>query len=424
MKTVLLDLISYIQFAHPTQLIAELDTWFESIDDSDRVLAFLLYEFLPEHDGTIACLTYLRKKNVTVILDDQYRAFNHQWDGLDIVYIHYWPLYVKTLINSEKLPWNPKSKKALMLTGKMHYLNRVGALASAYKSKAIKKIIFSFMYTLPEFNEQCRDIVKLWGVDHKELLGYCLDNRSSIDLEHMGEIPSTRDGSKDFEFYVEIVNTSVYEQTKVSIVSETFSKSTFAVTEKVWKAVMCGHPYILMATPGTTMYLTSIGIKNINHLLPRNINGDISSRADIDAALENAVWFLENSKHDDEVLDIIDHNYKQYLHLAEDATTTVNKIAEKVNVPDLLANLMNRKTIGTVKLRKHLVTKFVEVETKIKKQMWAQFYKSIMGDEWPQDPPEIDNLPMLVQEELKQMKVDINCYRPNIHPMSETFLLS
>jgi hypothetical protein len=422
MKTALLDLISYVQFAHPSRLLAELDAWFDSLDESDNVLAFLLYEFLPHKEEVTVCLHYLRDKKVTVLLDDQYRQLEYLWVGLDIVYLHYWPLYTKTLSNIHRLPWNNSSKKALMLTGKMHFLNRVGALASAYKSNAIGNIIFSFMYHGKDFSPRCKEIISHWGINPDELFAYCHANKQSIDLEHIATIPTTRDGSKDFEFYVDLVDPQAYAQTKISIVSETFSKSIGTVTEKIWKTIMCRHPYVLMALPGTTQYLSSIGIQNINHLVPNHIENDVQSAADIDAIIGNAMWFIESNAYDAEVEQIIENNYQLYYKLAAIAFADVQSLSIRLNIPSLLHDLMNRKTEETIRLRKRLALHDMELTIIEKRKQWEDFYYSVKGESWPTIPPDILNLPEFVSVELRQMNVNLQYYVPVIHPMSATFL--
>jgi len=53
-----------------------------------------------------------------------------------------------------------------------------------------------------------------------------------------------------------------YRDTFFSIVCETeFSLPVLFLTEKIWKPLLCGHPFILVGTPGSMAYLNSLGFK-------------------------------------------------------------------------------------------------------------------------------------------------------------------
>jgi hypothetical protein len=421
----MLELHSFMCFAHPKLLSAELEAWFDSNSESNHVLAFLIYEFFPGTPNVIETLTCIRElaknknKKLTVIADNQYKQFEHLWAGIDIVYISYWAMFVKVLSNPPDTEWNRNADKALFLTGKMHYINRIGALASAVKSGIISKLNYSFMYANEKFDSESKNIITQWDLDDTELMQYLLQHRGITDLETTA-IPTTRVGFKDFEFFCDLVDPSMYAATRVSLVSESATRTMPTITEKVWKAIAFSHPFVLMAVPGTHEYLESIGVSTYSKFFPSTVEiGDKITKEQVDNALDNISWILQNQENDDEISEVIKQNKKQFELLAASAIKIVNDTATKFNVPTLMNALLNRGTADVYKLREGLVARALLKETELKDAEWKTFYNTLKGSDWP-EYAHWSNLPLMVLDEIGVDR--LSYFVPSLPPQSEVFL--
>lgn len=61
------------------------------------------------------------------------------------------------------------------------------------------------------------------------------------------------------------ITTEDYEKTFVSLVTETMAeKNTLFFSEKIWKPIMVGHPFLLLGNLGSLRYLKSLGYKTFD----------------------------------------------------------------------------------------------------------------------------------------------------------------
>ena len=78
-----------------------------------------------------------------------------------------------------------------------------------------------------------------------------------------------RDLPLDFDSYYRANNSAVkpgeawpYSKTCFSIVTEThFSNDVLFVSEKIWKPMRYGHPFLVVGTPGTLSYIRQLGFQ-------------------------------------------------------------------------------------------------------------------------------------------------------------------
>ena len=78
--------------------------------------------------------------------------------------------------------------------------------------------------------------------------------------------PITIDDSYDLKFNKACsISKGDYEKTFLSVVSETLvDEDTLFITEKTWKPIMVGHPFMILGNQGTLKYLKSIGYKTFS----------------------------------------------------------------------------------------------------------------------------------------------------------------
>lgn len=99
------------------------------------------------------------------------------------------------------------------------------------------------------------------------------------DIENMGPLTLDKDDMTVNYAHAEMTPKlkQLYEDTYFSVVSETIYFSNHRdwedscfLSEKVFKAIMFKHPFILVATPNTLKYLRSIGYKTFSPLIDEN----------------------------------------------------------------------------------------------------------------------------------------------------------
>lgn len=101
-----------------------------------------------------------------------------------------------------------------------------------------------------------RGLISLGKVNHEQGYNEFLVKNSPIII----------DESYDLKFNMACsITKSDYEKTFISVVSETLvDEGTLFITEKTWKPIMVGHPFIILGNQGTIKYLKSIGYKTFS----------------------------------------------------------------------------------------------------------------------------------------------------------------
>lgn len=114
-----------------------------------------------------------------------------------------------------------------------------------------------------------------------------------------------------------------YEKTFISMVTETLvDEGTLFISEKIWKPIMVGHPFIVFGNVGTLKFLKSMGYKTFN----KWINEDYDNEPDsgercnmITNELVNLSLKTENQLIEmrNEMREVCEHNQKWYKQLYE-----------------------------------------------------------------------------------------------------------
>lgn len=193
----------------------------------------------------------------------------HNWDSLN------------DPRNYSMVPFEPVDNNCLYVN-----LNR-----SRYKHRALMLIFLikeNLLYRgLNSFNYENEEVIKLFP-DYIEKIPnldtYCraLELIGSNVLDH----PHTNLNMSM------VVNTDFYRKTFCSIIPESHCESeTIHFSEKTWKPIMNGHPFMLLTSPGQLNYLKKLGFKTYSD------------------------WFDESYDNCDDLLDrvkIITSNLKRY----------------------------------------------------------------------------------------------------------------
>jgi len=117
------------------------------------------------------------------------------------------------------------------------------------------------------------------------------------------------------EEYLYTINPNWYYKSKVNIITETnFNQSEIHITEKTWKAIYLGVPFVISASKGHLKTLRDMGFKTFNSVINEDYD-DISGGSNkikriIDSAIE-----LSNIYDSKEVLEICKFNQELYSNL-------------------------------------------------------------------------------------------------------------
>ena len=141
-------------------------------------------------------------------------------------------------------------------------------------------------------------------------LGIDVDNFKAIQLED--DVMYGSELSKREE-YLFTVNPNWYYKSKVNIITETnFSQSEIHITEKTWKAIYLGVPFVVSASKSHLKTLRGMGFKTFNSVINEDydeMDGDHKIKHIINSAVE-----LSNVYNTQEVLDICKFNQDLYFN--------------------------------------------------------------------------------------------------------------
>jgi hypothetical protein len=89
-----------------------------------------------------------------------------------------------------------------------------------------------------------------------------------------------------------------YNQTDFEVVLETlFDDSRIQLTEKILRPIACGHPFLLLGTPGSLDYLKRYGFKTFSNIINEDYdkitNPQMRMQAIVDVMLDIANWSVE-----------------------------------------------------------------------------------------------------------------------------------
>jgi hypothetical protein len=131
--------------------------------------------------------------------------------------------------------------------------------------------------------------------------------------------PITIDESYDLKFNMACnITKGDYEKTFLSVVSETLvDEDTLFITEKTWKPIMVGHPFMILGNQGTLKYLKSIGYKTFSSWINEEYD-DISDSAIRSVKIVEELEKLSKKSVEElveirkEMMEICKHNHENF----------------------------------------------------------------------------------------------------------------
>jgi hypothetical protein len=147
-------------------------------------------------------------------------------------------------------------------------------------------------------------------------LGKVIDGDNEFLIDNS---PITIDDTYDLKFNKACSITKVdYEKTFMSVVSETLvDVDTLFITEKTWKPIMVGHPFMILGNQGTLKYLKSIGYKTFSRWINEEYD-DISDSPTRSIKIVEELEKLSKKSVEElveirkEMMEICKHNYENF----------------------------------------------------------------------------------------------------------------
>jgi hypothetical protein len=173
---------------------------------------------------------------------------------------------------------------------------------------------------------------------------------SAVDLGH-DILPAkvSSNASADYD-------TDDFCQTKISVILETvFDNTKIHLTEKICRALACGHPFLLAAGPGSLQYLKNYGFKTFEPWLDESYNRELDSVR----RLEKIVWSMkqfasQSAEHKHQVYtklrEIADYNQQRFFstdfaqQLATELQNNLNLAIDRASYTRGQKFLAQRKT--------------------------------------------------------------------------------
>lgn len=404
--TTIINLMPYHETVDTNCINPVLEILKKDIARADRdLVCLMLSEYEPNrfYPVMLAAVNFAAEldKKITFVLDWQYKKIQSLWvPHADIRYINFFLLFAWHRYPANNSNWNHMSNKAMLLTGGLGRINRIGLLAQAYKTDFIKNLYFSIPYLDELISDDVKNIVKLWDVDLNRFVQYCTENRITGSTFDSTRLRVCHDMPKDNELIGR-----TFSNTRFSIVSETAVDSHREpfVTEKTWQAILNFHPFILVGHQYSLATLQSQGIKLIDHLLPFTDTDGKMGINKVNAAIKNAQWLQNNREHDKEIEKIVLHNFNTVTDLHQGSLDVIDDLSLQLSIPtgQLFTEIIN----NFVRSDKKIVEITTVLAEDTKKVNWCNFYKNIKDPNWPpcESPSDIAKLPIWIQEEIKNV---------------------
>jgi hypothetical protein len=256
------------------------------------------------------------------LLHDTAKSQTTDWKN--IYYINTWAyITYKHSINRHRNKWYTESKKALFLIGKPIKHQRIGLMNEFYRNNLLDYLDYTLH--LP-YTRENTNAIRALGIDSLQdenyLRKFLTDiQRPSNDLVLENQITST-----GFEYTGFPTNLRYYKNTCLSIVSEnSFSffsadmRPTPYLTEKLFRAVVNYHPFIVLGDTGTSDYIKSLGYKTFDHFfIPSNNMTFINTESTLQWAVKSVKHFIDNvDKNKDAIRELVDHNFNHFINQTE-----------------------------------------------------------------------------------------------------------
>lgn len=256
-------------------------------------------------------------------------------------YLNTWAyITYKHSLNSHRNKWYPDIKKALFLIGKPLKLQRIGLIHHFYVNKLLDYLDYSLYFPCNQSNinaikELGTDYLQDWQYINKFLIDV---QRPSLDIDI-----SKCYGTNVFEYTGFPTNLKYYKNTCLSIVSEnsfimeSVTNNMPYLTEKLYRAMINHHPFIIIGDYGINEHLRSIGYKTFDKFfLPYTDRISTYAELILEWTAKSVKHFMDNLDNNiDEIREMITHNYNHYMSQTENELKHLQQALPYLDLEDI-----------------------------------------------------------------------------------------
>jgi hypothetical protein len=219
--------------------------------------------------------------------------------------------------------WNPDADKFLFLGGVPSRPNRIGLMSKYYDADLLNRGVWSFFPPWTEDDQLwCREYLDYYNDEqYNAFLNYCdraVDEKYAVSKDYSrvsGKEMADRD-LLDSPWLNDCgwIDPEVYRNTSVSIISEGSCYPPAVdfefLTEKIWRAVINNHPFIVADHPDRFTFMKTVGLKTFEEYLAVQNYAILPNEIDrLNTVVSNTQYFLDNvSKYKEQITKDIEHN--------------------------------------------------------------------------------------------------------------------
>lgn len=228
--------------------------------------------------------------------------------------------------------WNPNADKFLFLGGVPSRPNRIGLMSKYYDAGVLYRGEWSFFPPWTTDDQAwCRDYLSCYNdSQYTDFLNYCdraVDDKYAVSKDYSrvsGKEMADRN-LLDSPWLNDCgwIDPDVFHCTSVSIISEGSCYPPAVdfefLTEKIWRAVINNHPFIVADHPDRFTFMKTVGLKTFEEYLEVQDYALLPNEEErLNTVVRNTTYFLNNvSKHKDQILEDIEHNRKIMFDILE-----------------------------------------------------------------------------------------------------------
>lgn len=180
-----------------------------------------------------------------------------------------------------------------------------------------------FTILLMKENLLNRGLYSLGNINHYNPDTYIIDETNNKEFDFLKEnTPLLIDSAPDLYYNLACdVTLQDYERTFISIISETLmDKDTLFISEKTWKPIMVGHPFMILGNKNSLVFLKSLGYKTFDKWIDESYDLIDNEKQRREAIIKELKKFSELSLNElieirKEMNEICEHNQKHFYFL-------------------------------------------------------------------------------------------------------------
>jgi hypothetical protein len=234
--------------------------------------------------------------------------------------------------------WNPSANKFLFLGGVPSRPNRIGLMSKYYDAGLLDRGEWSFFSPWTADDQQwCREHLSYYTTEqYAAFLKFCdraVDEKYAVSKDYSrvsGKEMADRD-LLDSPWLNDCgwIDPKIYHITSVSIISEGSCYPPAVdfefLTEKIWRAVINNHPFIVADHPDRFTFMKQIGLRTFEDYLEFPNYALMPDENDrLNTVVENTRYFLDNiDKNKNRILNDINYNKSIMFNILEKNNTLV-----------------------------------------------------------------------------------------------------